>query len=253
MTSKSLRPITLILLLAGGCSQSVFTYPSGTDAGALDSGLDAGLTDAGRDAGEIDAGEADAGEVDGGGLDAGSADAGSLCATGNELGVGQACTAGGGQCDGFKPSKGEAALCLPDQLSGAKLSICTKLCDADAGTACGANAMCGHDPSSSAGPTFCLPGNVFGVGTPCPGGHSECASNLKANVCSTDLNKQSPLAICTMICFADTECGAGAVCVQDSAHPNVCVPIACAPPGAADGGSGVDAGSSTTDAGADGG
>jgi hypothetical protein len=71
--------------------------------------------------------------------------------TGNEVGVGKFCSAGGGQCDGNH----EASLCIADYAQGDFANFCTLQCMADAD--CGAAAIC--NPSK-----ICVPAKCVGDG-----------------------------------------------------------------------------------------
>lgn len=76
---------------------------------------------------------------------------------GNELGVGQSCSKGGGECGEFVDVEGGigAAFCTADN-SDTDLHYCTRPCTVDG--ECGADAVCEYetegDPSSRAG---CIP------------------------------------------------------------------------------------------------
>jgi hypothetical protein len=75
--------------------------------------------------------------------------------TGNEVGVGKFCSAGGGECAG----NGSASACLADFAMSAFANFCTLQCQGDA--QCGAGAIC-----SSSG--ICVPAKC--VGDAGPGG-----------------------------------------------------------------------------------
>jgi hypothetical protein len=68
--------------------------------------------------------------------------------TGNDVGVGKFCTAGGGQCTG----NGSASLCIADFSQSAFGNFCTLQCQADA--ECGTAAVCG--PSKICVPAKCV-------------------------------------------------------------------------------------------------
>ncbi|HMI83319.1 MAG TPA: hypothetical protein VK550_04450 [Polyangiaceae bacterium] len=94
------------------------------------------------------------GETEGGGQggDAGRPISGPACAaagdTGNDVGVGKLCSAGGNQCTGNKG----AQLCLADYVQGDFGNFCTAQCQSDA--ECGAAAIC--TPSKICVPSKCV-------------------------------------------------------------------------------------------------
>lgn len=101
--------------------------------------------------------------VDGGVLDGGGATCSEnvpepsdpcLPTCGNELGVGQPCTQGGGECSDFVAVQGGAALCTVDW-SDTTLAFCTKACVAD--DQCGSGAVCSGDPEDPAAGSGCVP------------------------------------------------------------------------------------------------
>ncbi|HEY1099109.1 MAG TPA: hypothetical protein VGF99_09270 [Myxococcota bacterium] len=63
---------------------------------------------------------------------------------GNELGVGQPCTKGGGECDVYDFIGGEAAICIPDFADYTNVEACSKACSVD--DDCGTGAVCAPDP-----------------------------------------------------------------------------------------------------------
>ena len=71
---------------------------------------------------------------------------------GNELGVGQPCTKGGGECSDFSFS--EAALCTVD-FDDTDLAFCTRACAAD--DQCGTDAFCAIDPENPMSGAGCMP------------------------------------------------------------------------------------------------
>ena len=71
---------------------------------------------------------------------------------GNSLGVGMACTAGGGECTG---NDVHALFCTIDQVADADLHMCTGPCVADED--CGEDAVCQGDPEDPNGPKGCVP------------------------------------------------------------------------------------------------
>jgi hypothetical protein len=78
---------------------------------------------------------------------------------GNEKGVGQPCTKGGGECSGFDITKGEAIFCTIDFDDTSPLDFCTKPCSADAD--CGAGGVC---PPDTGGGRGCVPAACNGEG-----------------------------------------------------------------------------------------
>jgi hypothetical protein len=71
---------------------------------------------------------------------------------GNSLGVGQPCTAGGGECTG---NDVHALFCTIDQVPDAELHMCTGPCIANED--CGDDAVCQGDPDDPDGPKGCVP------------------------------------------------------------------------------------------------
>lgn len=64
---------------------------------------------------------------------------------GNSVGVGQPCTKGGGECDGFNLLAGEAGVCTVDFSDNTSVACCTRLCSVN--EECGENALCFPDPA----------------------------------------------------------------------------------------------------------
>jgi hypothetical protein len=79
---------------------------------------------------------------------------GEPCATGNALGVGKFCTAGGGECNGL-----DAAFCTVDFDSAAS-AFCTRPCDptGDVAAMCGEGARCDDGGTGQFG---CVPESCF--------------------------------------------------------------------------------------------
>jgi hypothetical protein len=71
---------------------------------------------------------------------------------GNEQGVGQPCTAGGGECNDFI-GRG-AGFCTVD-FSDTNLAYCTRPCSVDED--CGTDSRCVGDPKDPGGDTGCIP------------------------------------------------------------------------------------------------
>ncbi len=71
---------------------------------------------------------------------------------GNEKGVGQPCTEGGGECNGFIGTG--AGFCTIDFDDGA-IAFCTKPCRED--DQCGSNSVCRGDPDDPGGSKGCIP------------------------------------------------------------------------------------------------
>lgn len=80
---------------------------------------------------------------------------------GNELGVGQPCTQGGGECDVFNVLAGEAGICVPDFSGDSPTQVfcCTKTCAVD--DDCGSGAVCAADPRD-ANRKGCVPAGCEG-------------------------------------------------------------------------------------------
>jgi len=74
---------------------------------------------------------------------------------GNERGVGQPCTAGGGECNDFLNIDGGAAICTVDFVADADLHMCTRPCADD--TDCGTDAVCQGDPEDPDSDKGCVP------------------------------------------------------------------------------------------------
>ena len=105
-----------------------------------------------------------------GGPDAGVEDAGPVCSPnlppasdpclegqcGNEKGVGQPCSQGGGECSDL--GSGNAILCTVD-FADTDLHFCTRPCVVDED--CGAGAVCARDPDDAAGGAGCLPASCY--------------------------------------------------------------------------------------------
>lgn len=71
---------------------------------------------------------------------------------GNELGVGQPCTKGGGECSDFLFS--EAPLCTID-FDDTDMAFCTRACASD--DQCGSGAYCAIDPDNPTSGAGCMP------------------------------------------------------------------------------------------------
>ena len=71
---------------------------------------------------------------------------------GNELGVGQPCTKGGGECSDFSFS--EAPLCTVD-FDDTDMAFCTRACVSD--DQCGTGAYCAIDPDNPTSGAGCTP------------------------------------------------------------------------------------------------
>jgi hypothetical protein len=74
---------------------------------------------------------------------------------GNERGVGQPCTKGGGECNAWLAVSGGAGICTIDFVSDADLHMCTRPCADDVD--CGADAVCQGDPNDPGGDKGCVP------------------------------------------------------------------------------------------------
>lgn len=72
---------------------------------------------------------------------------------GNEQGVGQPCTRGGGECNDFIGNG--AGFCTVDFDQTTNLAYCTRPCDVDAD--CGSDSACVGDPADPGGSTGCIP------------------------------------------------------------------------------------------------
>lgn len=131
-------------------------------ATALVLALPACPTPAGSDAGDDDAGEGGDGDFCRPDLPPPSDPCLPECAL-NELGVGQPCTAGGGQCTGLG-----AFFCTVD-FADTDLAFCTLACVAD--DQCGEGAVCDIDPEDPGLGAGCVP--VTCVGPPTDGGDQE--------------------------------------------------------------------------------
>ena len=145
---------------------------------------------------------------------------------GNEVGVGKACTYGGGECP-------EGLICARDLYVDAP-GICT-IEDCLDGFDCGSNALCGGEEDYS----FCVPircldldeifcpgdeGNEVGVGKACSIGGGECP---EPTICGLD-GEGLLLATCVILdCQNSAECGSNALCVPIDNSSTVCVPIRC--------------------------
>ena len=71
---------------------------------------------------------------------------------GNELGVGQPCTQGGGECSDFSFS--EAPICTVD-FDDTDMAFCTRACVSD--DQCGSGAYCAIDPDNPTSGAGCTP------------------------------------------------------------------------------------------------
>jgi hypothetical protein len=72
-------------------------------------------------------------------------------------------------------------------------------------------------------------GNANGVGRYCTKGGGQCPFLSWARFCSNDFRDDVP-GFCTNTCSADSDCGAGAICIVDpTGGPSVCVPVVCLP------------------------
>ncbi len=80
---------------------------------------------------------------------------------GNELGVGQPCSAGGNECSDFFNVQGGAPLCSVDFDSNAPIHICTRLCSVDSD--CGSGGLCRRDPATPEVPLGCTPASCVPV------------------------------------------------------------------------------------------
>lgn len=149
--------------------------------------------------------------------------------TENAIGIGRACTAGGGECPA-------GAACMADRYPGA-WDICVKVGCASHSD-CGSEAVCMleiHHMEHLCVPIICLGsdalgplcigdiGNELGIGKSCTAGGGEC---LPDNVCLRDLNDKSPEICSFMECSADEICGTAAVCVPGEAGA-YCLPERC--------------------------
>ncbi len=76
-----------------------------------------------------------------------------LAGCGNELGVGQPCSKGNGECSDF--AIGQAIFCTADFDDTVDLKFCTRPCTVD--DQCGANARCAVDPQNPASGSGCFP------------------------------------------------------------------------------------------------
>lgn len=72
---------------------------------------------------------------------------------GNAIGVGQPCSAGGGECNEFIGSG--AGICTVDFVPDADLHMCTRPCADDAD--CGGDAVCQGDPADPDSDKGCVP------------------------------------------------------------------------------------------------
>ena len=149
---------------------------------------------------------------------------------GNELGVGIACTAGGGEC-----SAGTA--CLADLHTG-DFEVCT-IPDCTSHEMCGSEAACLYDSVNAR--HLCIPyrcgakyiaelgcegdaGNDLGVGRSCTIGGGQCRPG---SVCLKDLNLEEAPEMCVILhCTSNADCGGDATCV-DMGVANMCAPNRC--------------------------
>lgn len=76
---------------------------------------------------------------------------------GNDKGVGQPCTEGGGECNRFQFDG--AFLCTVD-FDDTDLAFCTLACASD--DQCGAGAVCGVDPDDPGAGAGCVPSSCMG-------------------------------------------------------------------------------------------
>jgi hypothetical protein len=74
---------------------------------------------------------------------------------GNERGVGQPCSRGGGECNEWLNLSGGAGLCTVDFVPDADLHMCTRPCADDLD--CGADAVCQGDPDDPDSDKGCVP------------------------------------------------------------------------------------------------